>query len=175
MQKTHWKDIAEVVGIAAIVASLVFVGLELRQSQEIAIAAQYQERSNSGTENLYNVLESESQLMASAKRLDSRGWPSGFLSDKDKMWLESHSPIEWAEANTWSQINLLIFDNYHFQYQSGFLNEEAWQSIRSRFGFVASALFMRNQIVNHGHRWRASFVELCLEMIEEVESENSSG
>ena len=33
MQKTHWKDIAEVVGIAAIVASLVFVGLELRQTK----------------------------------------------------------------------------------------------------------------------------------------------
>ena len=38
MKSIDWKDIAEFVGISAIVASLVFVGLQLKQSQEIAIA-----------------------------------------------------------------------------------------------------------------------------------------
>jgi hypothetical protein len=38
MKKTDWKETAELVGIAAIVASLLFVGLELRQSQRIAYA-----------------------------------------------------------------------------------------------------------------------------------------
>ncbi len=36
MQSTNWKEIAELIGIAAIVASLVFVGLQLRQDQDIA-------------------------------------------------------------------------------------------------------------------------------------------
>ena len=36
----NWKDIAELLGIAAIVASLMFVGLELQQSQRIAYAEQ---------------------------------------------------------------------------------------------------------------------------------------
>ena len=36
MTGSNWKDIAGVVGIAAIVASLIFVGLELRQSQQTA-------------------------------------------------------------------------------------------------------------------------------------------
>ncbi len=38
MKYTSWKDIAELIGIAAIVASLIFVGLQMRQDQEIAIA-----------------------------------------------------------------------------------------------------------------------------------------
>ena len=38
MNKTNWKDIAELIGISAIVASLVFVGFQLKQSQDIAIA-----------------------------------------------------------------------------------------------------------------------------------------
>ena len=38
MKSTSWKDIAELIGIAAIVASLVFVGLQMRQAQEIAFA-----------------------------------------------------------------------------------------------------------------------------------------
>jgi len=33
----NWRELAELVGILAIVASLVFVGLEMRQSREIAI------------------------------------------------------------------------------------------------------------------------------------------
>lgn len=36
MKEIHWKDIAELIGIAAIVASLVFVGVQLRQEQLIA-------------------------------------------------------------------------------------------------------------------------------------------
>ena len=36
MKDANWKDIVELVGIAAIVASLIFVGLEIQQSREIA-------------------------------------------------------------------------------------------------------------------------------------------
>ena len=33
MNKTNWKDVAELIGIAAIVASLVFVGLQMQQDR----------------------------------------------------------------------------------------------------------------------------------------------
>ena len=38
MKSTNWKDIAELIGITAIVASLIFVGLQMQQAREIAIA-----------------------------------------------------------------------------------------------------------------------------------------
>ena len=44
MKFAEWKDVAELVGIAAIIASLLFVGLQLKQSHEIALATQYQSR-----------------------------------------------------------------------------------------------------------------------------------
>ena len=37
MKSVNWKDAAELVGMAAIVASLVFVGLQMRQTQDIAL------------------------------------------------------------------------------------------------------------------------------------------
>ena len=40
MSKSNWKDTLELIGIAAIVASLVFVGLELQHGQRIAQADQ---------------------------------------------------------------------------------------------------------------------------------------
>jgi len=41
MKAGHWKDIVELIGFGAIVASLVFVGLQLQQEQEIAIVDTY--------------------------------------------------------------------------------------------------------------------------------------
>lgn len=38
MQSTNWKDKAEIIGIAAIVASLVFVGMQMRQDRILARA-----------------------------------------------------------------------------------------------------------------------------------------
>jgi hypothetical protein len=38
MKTRDWKDAAELIGIAAIVASLIFVGLQMKQAQEIANA-----------------------------------------------------------------------------------------------------------------------------------------
>ena len=38
MKSIGWKDGVELVGIVAIVASLIFVGLEMRQSQQIALS-----------------------------------------------------------------------------------------------------------------------------------------
>ena len=37
MKKTNWREIAELIGIAAIVGSLIFVGLQMRQTQSIAL------------------------------------------------------------------------------------------------------------------------------------------
>ena len=41
MKLSGWKDIAEVIGISAIVASLVSAGVQLKQEQMIALAEVY--------------------------------------------------------------------------------------------------------------------------------------
>lgn len=41
MKNANWKEFAELTGIVAIVASLLFVGLQLKQGHEIALATQY--------------------------------------------------------------------------------------------------------------------------------------
>jgi len=43
MKMASWKDTAELIGIAAIVGSLIFVGLQMRQDQAIARAAVWSE------------------------------------------------------------------------------------------------------------------------------------
>ncbi len=172
MNQEQIKNLVEIVGISAIVASLIFVGLELRQSQQIAIASQYQERSSTGIEYNYKVLESEYFLTRRADGIERRmETVIALASEPDKNWLESHVPMEWAKAETWANIELYIFDNYHFQYESGFMTEEAWLSQRSRLRWIlASNLFARDKIVNSGDWWRHGYVEICLELIAENEA-----
>lgn len=59
MKAVRWHDIAELIGIGAIVASLLFVGLQLRQAQRIALS----ERNAS---ELANAIQESSALMAYA-------------------------------------------------------------------------------------------------------------
>ena len=49
MTPRHWKDIVEIVGIAAIIASLIFVGLQLKQEQQIALSEIIQADEGSST------------------------------------------------------------------------------------------------------------------------------
>jgi hypothetical protein len=46
MNVKNWKDLAELIGIAAIVASLLFVGMQMRLDREIAEAQAYMDSSN---------------------------------------------------------------------------------------------------------------------------------
>ena len=66
MSGTNWKDTAELIGIAAIVASLIFVGLQMKQSQDIAIAAQYQSRADTAVEWYISRMASDKMLSTTA-------------------------------------------------------------------------------------------------------------
>ena len=62
MKTTDWKHVTELVGITAIVASLIFVGLQLKQSQEIAVGDQYQARADAALEFYLAQMQDEISL-----------------------------------------------------------------------------------------------------------------
>ena len=80
MSFSRWKDVTELIGIAAIVASLIFVGMEMRQAQEIAIADGYSELSSSTFERS-DLISAHSTLIAKVNRGDQ-------LSDAEQISLE---------------------------------------------------------------------------------------
>ena len=106
MTNVTWRSIAEMIGISAIVASLIFVGLQLKQSQEIALASQYQARADAAM-NFFNT------------HLEA-GFVLPMFRDKvtDTVSAEDIAATMWY----WTAI-----DNHYYQYQNGFLAESAWQ------------------------------------------------
>ena len=90
MESRDWKQVAELIGIAAIVASLVFVGLQLRQAQSIATA----ERLEAGISHRIarnELVQQNVEILAKANRGE-------VLSDEEKISLNLIVDSAWNEA-----------------------------------------------------------------------------
>ena len=107
MDSAKLNDWMQVVGIFALVASLIFVGLQLKQSHEIALANQFQART--------------AEFLAMSRTGVEVDWTYPPLRPyvTDEMSAGDISGIVWA----WTG-----FDNHNFQYEAGFLTEESWQA-----------------------------------------------
>ena len=77
MKNANWKDIAELIGISAIVASLVFVGLQIRQDRNVAQADAWLQHVETQV-NLAQVIGEHADVW-------SKGLDGEKLSDADQM------------------------------------------------------------------------------------------
>ena len=121
MKNVTWKTVFETAGILAIVVSLVFVGLQLRQSQEIAIAAQYQARAQAAQSMYMSLQESGTSLNAGRK-------PVSEMTPFERYTAENVNRWAWTQS-----------DNLYFQYNAGFLDEESLDGMKYRVERVFSA------------------------------------
>ena len=141
MDSAKLNDWMQVVGIFAVVASLVFVGLQMKQSQEIAIADQYQARAEAAQAMYMSVLES-------GQSLESLDIPWEQKSPEERS-------LQIAVMNwSWTQ-----YDNHYFQYRAGFLDEESWDGLTGRIEELYSFCNGRPVWERNRRFFRTSFVE----------------
>jgi len=131
MDLAKLNDWLQIVGAAAIVASLIFVGVQLKQAQDIAIAAQYQARHDAASENIRAYMQSETALHAEGRRFAEFAKVDPNFSADVRTWVLEQPPEELAYRMFQTRLDLMTVDNLYFQYQSGFLSEEAWQPHRA--------------------------------------------
>lgn len=90
MKNVTWKDLAELAGIAAIVASLIFVGMQMKQAQMIAIADSYQQQAGT-TLAKSELAVMHSEVVAKANRGEA-------LSDAEVFALSQYVEARWQHA-----------------------------------------------------------------------------
>ena len=88
MKRTNWRDTAELVDIAAMVASLVFVGLQLRQDERTAQLEQF----GRAEEQLRGI----SELIAEHADLWYGGCSGAELGDGDQVIFTQKSIIDYC-------------------------------------------------------------------------------
>ena len=151
------KDIAEFIGITGIVASLIFVGLQLKQSQEIALSDAYQARADASLVIRSLPLESPTLLSALTKTE---------ASSEPELTPEERSALVFFFAS-----QLVYLENVHFQYLNGFLTDEQWRSNVGDLKFLFKEPQMRQMWDDGFGAWRDSFVAEIEEVIRQIDAE----
>lgn len=173
MKAEDWKSVAELVGIAAIVASLVFVGLQMRQSQDIAIAQQYQDRAATATDYYLAQMQSDSALELAAQRLDAG-------NDIDDSPLGAQINLGKSDSRLVAQAylnyraNITMFDNYHFQYEQGFMQQDAWRAFRARLKNLLADDLNAELYRQQSETFRTSFQAVCAELLDELDFDRNN-
>ena len=117
---TNWKEIAEITALVAVIASLVVVAMELRQTQ-VALGAQaYQARAFQAYDfQLYMAERPEFDELYG--RSESPDFDVEDLSPRDRM----------ALLRLYYALRMDV-DNEHYQYQMGFLDEGFYLATTAR-------------------------------------------
>jgi hypothetical protein len=170
MDPTKLRDWMEVIGIFALVASLIFVGLQMKQAQDIAIAEQYQVRAIYGAEHVGSYVENEHMLEMQVV-VFKNAYESGEFGDAFKSDYEAFGPEYVVSELIMAGKTLVTVDAYYFQYQQGFMEEEAWVAFRFRFKDAFRDDYVRTTYLRDPDVWRESFQELCDALIVELRAE----
>ena len=111
MKKVSLDVWIQLLGMLSVLAGLVFVGLEMRQSQQIALAAQQQERTSLVTE----IIGTFSETNPPISFLD-------FLNEN----LDVSNQNNRAVAETYIYRMWMVYENDYLQYELGLMDEDIW-------------------------------------------------
>ncbi len=170
MDTAKLNDWMQVFGIFALVASLVFVGMQMRQEHEIARVMIYQSRASNAAEILASAASNPDAAVAVIntafgdpnKPIQMDGWAAP-ITAKD-IYL----------GRLQAQSFLTLTDNSFYQYQNGFLPEDHWQSVRSTVKNVLSDMpFIRYHVETTLDERRPAFREELIKMLAEIDDERA--
>ena len=131
MRKIPIEILIQLLGMVGIIGSLIFVGLEMRQSQIIAIGNQVQARGDTQLAILTTPLEGDQRLLS----LFSFGSipNESDLSEEDRLLFEQLTRIRMASLQaSWQQFNL------------GLLPEDAWRLAERRIFIIYDSCQFRD-------------------------------
>ena len=143
MRFKEWNEIAELVGITAIVVSLVFVGYELRQSTAIA-------RSDA-----YGSFSSQFFELASSAALDER--MSGLISQVNQGALPGDfKPEERVSIRMYQSAAVRVWEGLFRSVQAGVLPEDALDSAAK--GILINNNFFRSNWASTRQLYTSDFI-----------------
>jgi len=157
MDSAKLNDWMQVIGIFAVVASLVFVGLQMKQDHKIAMAAAYHARAQTTV---------DLTMAAAANPL--------WLSAQHKWRAEGPDSLTPEErlSNIYVRVaNLQLWDSIHYQYVSGLIDEEQWQRTRSAMRISMQDRSIRDVYEGGRDYYRPSYRAEIDKILEELDAE----
>jgi hypothetical protein len=114
MTKPGWRETVELIGILAIVASLIALVMELRQTQSAMLSETYQARAIDAIGELLDVADSE--YLAPILTKTNLG--------ADFEAVANLSAVDHLRLYQYLRARMIDWDNEHYQYQNGFMDAD---------------------------------------------------
>lgn len=151
MNSQKLNDWLQIVGLFGVIGSLVFVGLQLKQTQTIALSETYQARSMAAVEANMAAVNSPEILSGLSKIYKDRF---------DELTMPEAVALEWL---IWA--NVTMIENNHFQFQSGFLSQEHWERNLDQLKCMLTVPLFRDVVT-----WplRDSFEKVISDVMKEI-------
>ena len=174
MKQANLRDWLEIVGIFAVVASLIFVGMQLVLDRKVALAEQYSSRAESAKADRRSSLESQDYMQYIEDKWELGDRPTYWNEDWEIARRLDDGAISvkgvFAEI-TGLQLDIIGYDSVYFQYQQGFLDEELWNQLREGM----KRAMARDELtrVIYERRARSTIRPVVEELLREIETEQS--
>lgn len=153
MDSEKLNDWLQVVGTFGLVASLIFVGLEMRQAQVISMSQTYQSRTAA-------TVEWNSAFAANAAALS--GFRKAREGNDDQITIQEYDALRRTMSGMY-----FLYDNAHYQYLAGFVSEEFWGMTREGLRRNMEIPVVRDIFLEFSDgRGRPEFRALIKEMLE---------
>ena len=167
--KTDARRIIEIVGIFGVIASLVFVGFQLRQEQRIAIGDQYQNRTESRKADIRATLESDAWMARMSKEWELGERPTWWNNEFES----SAEQSGYNGADVWGQIyqirlGILQIDNNFYQADQNLLPDGFRESNREFLKNYIRDPFVREVALDFGGGLSSILPELIIGIENEI-------
>lgn len=146
------NDWLQILGLFGVIGSLVFVGLQLKQTQDIALSETYQSRTAV-------TIDMNAAAMSSPEFLS--GLSKIYLNKSDGLSMPEAVAVEWYIGT-----NLTVLENNHLQLQQGFLSQEHWQRNLRELECMLTVPFFRE--IADGWDYRETFEKLIADMMQDT-------
>ena len=130
-----FSGLANFLGTMGVIGSLVFVGIELRQTQTIAIAGQIQERAKMETDRILSYTQGNLEAQK-------------FFADSPSN-LEELSEDELAMTRLGYAWKGIMLQNNYYQYSVGLFDENYWPQQERRITGWYNNCALRSPLENH--------------------------
>jgi len=129
--KISSREIAELGGLIAIVASLIFVGMQLMLDRKVAMGAQYHERMVLGHERDQGMFASEAYIRERAEEWEAGFYPIWWNDDIEGYQKERNLTLEAvARREVIARMAWIRLNNNYYQYTLGLMPEGYLEDLR---------------------------------------------
>ena len=155
--KPDWKQLFEIFGVLGIIASLLFVGMQMQLDRKIAMAEQYQNRAELRLEGIRNLQANPDFVRDRAYQWE-RSRPEWWTDDVEAGYMQRFESMDAFVRSTMNFEDFVVsFDNNYYQYRNGLLEGGFWRPMLER---------MRNALLDPIPRAMASTLTVSQETID---------